>query len=297
MPPVPRAPGSVPPCAGSSTTMFSPPCGVCVPNGEAADPATLPGVGVAAGLVAAGLLGAGCCACDGVSDGETNTPATRATDNSPSKERNFIRRILLTHDSIPNPALSRVRRSKDQRLQFGSFEQGIGACQIFLLERGPTRQRILRGLFPFYAGGRGIRRGPQFGAVYDDQKPGERPLDLWERFVLLARKSLPKQSKICVTIGLDRRFHPLFQFLQCRQKLAAGAGILLARVDLLSQIAGLLQRYRDFTQSRCKFRRQAELPRQRVGLRFHAWVWLDSQRLRAALAVRRKFHCVVTWHR
>src|SRR5439155_157280 len=170
MPPVPRAPGSVPPCAGSSTTMFSPPCWVCVPNGEAADPATLPGVGVAAGLVAAGALAAGCCACDGVSDGETSTPARRATDNSPIKEREFIRRILLTYNSIPNPSLSRVRRRNNQRLQFSSFEQCIHARYIALLECSPTRQRLLRRLFPPYAGDRGIGRGPQFGAVHDDQK-------------------------------------------------------------------------------------------------------------------------------
>ena len=220
--------------------MFSPPCWVCVPNGEAADPATLPGVGVAAGLVAAGLLGAGCCACEGVSDGETKAPAISAMHSGPNIETNLIWKMFFTYSSIPNPLPSGVRRSKEQRLQFGPFKQGIGACQIFLLERSPTRQRILRSLFPFYAGGRGIRRGPQFGAVYDDQKPRERPLDLLERFVLIARQSLPKQSKVSVAIRLDRRFHTLFQFLQRRQKLAVGAGILLARVDLLSQIAGLL---------------------------------------------------------
>src|SRR5438445_2174581 len=297
MPPVPRAPGSCPPWAGSSTAMCSPPCWVWVQEGEPPDPATRPGVGVAAGLVAAGLLGAGCCACEGVSDGETKAPARSAMHSGPNMETNLIWKMFFTYSSIPNPLHSGVRRSDDQRLQFGPFEQGIGACQIFLLECSPTCQRILGSLFPFYAGGRGIRRGPQFGAVYDDQKPRERPLDLWERLVLLARKSLPKQSKICVTIGLDRRFHPLFQFLQCRQKLAAGAGILLARVDLLSQIAGLLQRYRDFTQSCCKFRRQAELSRQRVWLRFHAWVQLNNQRLRGALAVRRKFHRIVARHR
>src|SRR5437899_1505060 len=282
MPPVPRARGSVPPCAGSSTRMLRPPCWVCVPNGEAADPATLPGVGVAAGLVAAGALEAGCCACDGVSDGETKAPAISAMHSSPNIETNLIWKMFFTYSSIPNPLPSGVRRSKEQRLQFGPFKQGIGACQIFLLERSPTRQRILRSLFPFYAGGRGIRRGPQFGAVYDDQKPRERPLDLLERFVLIARQSLPKQSKVSVAIRLDRRFHTLFQFLQRRQKLAVGAGILLARVDLLSQIADLLCCYRDFTQSCRKFRREAELPRQCVWLRFHARIQLDNQRLRGA---------------
>src|SRR5947209_7846934 len=96
MPPVPRAPGSVPPCAGSSTTMLRPDCCPCVPNAEAAAPVAPPGVGDAAGLVVAGAPGAGCCACEGVSDGETKTPARRPTTSSPIKERDFIRRMLLT---------------------------------------------------------------------------------------------------------------------------------------------------------------------------------------------------------
>src|SRR5690349_6786133 len=253
MPPVPRAPGSVPPCAGSSTTMLRPDCCPCVPNAEVAGPVDPPAVGDAVGFVA-GALGAGCCACEGVSEGETKAPARSAMHNSPNIETNLIWKMFFTYSSIPNPLPSGVRRSKGQRLQFGPFKRRIGACQIFFLERSPTRQRILRSLFPFYAGGRGIRRGPQFGAVHDDQKPRERPLYLWERLVLLARQSLPKQSKICIAIGFHRCFRFLFQFLQSCQKLAVAAGILLARVDLLSQIADLLQRNRDFTQSCCKFR-------------------------------------------
>src|SRR6267154_2039616 len=112
MPPVPRAPGSVPPCAGSSTARLSPPCCACEPNGEATAPATPPcGEGAAAVACDAGVAGAGCCVCEGAGDGETITAARSATHSSPSRERDLIRRMFLTYSSIPNPSLH-PRRSK-----------------------------------------------------------------------------------------------------------------------------------------------------------------------------------------
>ena len=115
--------------------------------------------------------------------------------------------------------------------------------------------------------------------------------------MLFARKRESKQSKFSITIGLDRRFHFLLQFLQSRQEFGVAARLLLARVDLLSEVAGMLQRHRDFTQSCCKLRSQSKLPVEHVLRRFHTRIQLDRQRLRAALAVRRELHRVVSWRR
>src|SRR6267154_612117 len=96
MPPVPRAPGSVPPWAGSSTTMLSPACWACAPNGEPPDPATPPCGEVAGGLAAGRVPGAGCWVCEGAWDGETITVARGATKSSPIREGNLIRRMFRT---------------------------------------------------------------------------------------------------------------------------------------------------------------------------------------------------------
>src|SRR5216117_3447790 len=90
--------------------MLRPDCCVCAPNAEAAVPTAPPRPGEAVGLVAAGTPGEGCCACERVGDSETNTAARTDTDSSPIKERNFIRKILLTRNSIPNPSLGSRRR-------------------------------------------------------------------------------------------------------------------------------------------------------------------------------------------
>ena len=114
--------------------------------------------------------------------------------------------------------------------------------------------------------------------------------------MLLTRSGKPKQHEIGVAIGLDRRFNLLYQPLQGGQKFSVGTRILPAFLDLLSQVADLLQRQRDFSQSRSKLGGQAKLPHHCVLRSFHTRVQLDRQRLRATLAVRRELHGVVARH-
>src|SRR5260370_6983752 len=68
--------------------------------------------------------------------------------------------------------------------------------------------------------------------------------------MLSARWGKPKQSKIAVAIGLDCRFNLFLKFLQSREKLGVAARLLLACLDLLSDVTDLLYRHRNFTQSR-----------------------------------------------
>ena len=86
-------------------------------------------------------------------------------------------------------------------------------------------------------------------------------------------------------MGLDRRFNLFLQPSQNLLQLGAVGRILLARVDLLSEVTDLLQRQRNFAQSRCDPGGQPKLPHERILRRFHTRIQLDRQRLRAALAV------------
>src|SRR6266571_2631050 len=186
MPPVPRAPGSVPPCAGSSTTMLRPPCWGCPLNEEVADPA-IPPCGEAAG---GGVPGAGCCVREGAGEEKTIAAPMKTKVSAPNSKRSLIRTMFPTSSSISNlfvkpcraeqataakkgrpqrcplmlnriysaPNLVRRGRFSDgHRLQVGFSEHCIDACKIFSLKRAPARQRVHCGLFPLLACGCGIR--------------------------------------------------------------------------------------------------------------------------------------------
>src|SRR5216684_2831062 len=115
--------------------------------------------------------------------------------------------------------------------------------------------------------------------------------------MLSARWGKPKQSKIAVAIGLDCRFNLFLKFLQSREKLGVAARLLLACLDLLSDVTDLLYRHRNFTQSRRNPGGQLKLPHQSVLRCFHARIQLDRQRLRAAFAVGCELHSIFTRHR
>src|SRR5260370_12413663 len=329
MPPVPRAPGSVPPCAGSSTTMLRPPCCVCPLNGEAADPGIPPCGEAAGGFAGAGVPGAVCWVCDGAGDEKTIAAPVKTTESAPNSERSLIRTMFPTSCSISNlsvkprgakqataakkgrpqrcplmlnriySARNLVRRgrfSDGYRRHVRFFEHSIDACKIFSLKRAPARQRVHCGLFPFLACGCGIRCRRGVGALHDKQQPIQRRRNFGKRFMVFAWSSESKQHELGVAVRLHRRFHLFTQPLQSRQQLAVAMRVLLARFNLLSEVAYLLQRRRDFTQSRCQLPCQLKLPNQRALSCLPSRLHLDCQRLFAALSVAAELHNVVSRH-
>src|SRR6266481_9601625 len=207
MPPVPRAPGSVPPCAGSSTTMLRPPCCGCPLNGEVADPAIPPCGEAAGGFTGGGVPGAGCCVCEGAGEEKTIAAPVKITESAPNSERSLIRTMFPTSSSISNlsvkprgakqatpakkgrpqrcplmlnriySARSLVRRrrfSDGHRLQIGFFEHCIDACKIFSLKHAPACQRVHCSLFPLLACGCGVRCRRSVGALHDKQQSIQR---------------------------------------------------------------------------------------------------------------------------
>src|SRR6266568_38210 len=164
-------------------------------------------------------------------------------------------------------ARSLVRRrgfSDGHRLQIGFFEQCIDACKILSLKRAPARQRVHCGLFPLLARGCGIRCRRSVGALHDKQQPIQRRRNFGKRFMVFAWSRESKQHELGVAVRLHRRFHLFTQALQSHQQLAVAMRVLLARFNLLSEVAYLLQRRRGFTQSCCQLPCQLKLPNQRA---------------------------------
>ena len=178
IPPVPRAPRSVPPCAGSSTTTLNPLCEFCA-DGEPTDVEVAP---CPAGTVAAcGTAALGCSAREGACRACVIIAPARNSEAMPQMVRGLGRWEFPTSSSIPNSRTDsrslmgavvtnfevwqkRLAFSKGFRnrlparwhfrcgdgLQVRLLQDGIRVGQVLVLKVGPPRQCFFCGLIPLF---------------------------------------------------------------------------------------------------------------------------------------------------